>query len=468
MEMVCGNSHQSSSLPQVVGENSETGPDRASLRPFRQDPSQPELTFKHTNRRFDAAAKTLELPKPLRLLMSFFFRTQPTHFRNADSLDTRFAKRQYVVGAVVAPVGGQGLRLYTEIVLCLAHQRKQFGTITGITLMNLVVKDDPGTILNELQGTPKFHRFVELPLADRPRLRVVKRNNPIGYRLLALKLLLGLLEKGLCQLDLLTQALCKLGRLRLIGRRTAQGLKYLAALLETVGGELGYFFKNSFSFLFALFGVGFGHLAPVKQRPLSAPYMAAYPLTQRRRRAGKGFNRLMENSNIVWITDVSLNSCRVDPYPPWLNRACLYQLLDQTLVKPSDPIFAESLVELDQRGRVGNFIHQRKVAEIPPRQSFPDFFLNFVVAQSPAKFQVHHPKIDSHGCPRTSQSRIEGFFKRFQQLRVGQKLVNLGQFFVQFIQRSIDEAIAKTHLLRYGSAHYCFCTPYGCSDPRKL
>ena len=130
--------------------------------------------------------------------------------------------------------------------------------------MNLVMKDGPGTILNELQRASKFHRLVKLSFADGSRLRIVKRDNSIRYRLLPSKLLLGLLQKGLRQINLLAKALAKLSRL--LPPRSKQGLKDFAALLEAIGGELRNFGKNFPSLLLALFGLSLGRLAPTKQR----------------------------------------------------------------------------------------------------------------------------------------------------------------------------------------------------------
>lgn len=161
----------------------------------------------------------------------------------------------------------------------------------------------------------------------------------------------------------------------------------------------------------------------------------------------------MNDPDIVRVADVSLYSGGVDPNPPRLNRTAPQQLLDQVLIESADPIFAESLIELNQSGGVGNWIHQRKMAKISPRKPFPDFPLHFFVAQPPAKFQVHHPQVDPYRSTGTTQSRIESLFKRLQQLRIGQKIIDLLQFVVQLVKRSIDKTITKTHLLRYGSVH---------------
>src|SRR5690348_9627018 len=84
--------------------------------------------------------------------------------------------------------------------------------------------------------------------------------------------------------------------------------------------------------------------------------------------------------------------------------------------------------------------------------SLSHFPLHFLVTQTPAELQVHHAQVDPYRRCRPTQTRIERLFKRFQQLRIRQKLIDLLQFFVQFVKRSVDKTITKTHLLRYGPA----------------
>jgi hypothetical protein len=78
--------------------------------------------------------------------------------------------------------------------------------------VNLIMKDHSGTILDRLKRAPKFHRLIKFPLADGLRFRVVERIDPLADRLLSLKLLLGLAENGLSELDLLPKPLLELNR----------------------------------------------------------------------------------------------------------------------------------------------------------------------------------------------------------------------------------------------------------------
>src|SRR5919109_180613 len=361
METVFGNYPQSRSLPQVVSEDRQTSPDGGPCRALCQHSTQAELAFEHTDRGFYAAAKSLQLPKPLRLLMPLFFPTQATHFRNADFLNTGLAKFQYVIGTVVAPIGGEIGRLYAEAGFCPSHHRKQFGAVAGVAPVNLIVKDDSGTILHQLQGAPKLYRLVKFPFANGPCFTVVEGNDPLQDRFLSLKLLLGLLHNGLGQLNLLKKPPLELSGL--IRHR----LQRLAALSQGVFSKLSHFFEDFSSLLFAFLGISLGRLTPAKKRPLTGPHVAGDLLTQRASRAGKRVDRLVNHSDIVGVADVSLKGGRVDPNPARLDRSSLQQLLDQMLIEACDPIAAKSLIELDQCRRVGDWIHQGKPAEIPPR-----------------------------------------------------------------------------------------------------
>ena len=221
-------------------------------------------------------------------------------------------------------------------------------------------------------------------------------------------------------------------------------------------GQSGDFLKDFFSLSFTLLGVGFGRLAPTEKSPLGGAHVAGDLFTQKARRASNCFYRLVNDPDIVGIADVSLKRGGIDPNPPRLNRSALQHLLDQLLVKPGDPILAKALIELDQSRCIGDRIHQRKPTKIPPWQSLSDLPLHFFVAQTPAKLEIHHPKIDADRRAGTTQARIENLFKGFDELRIGQKLIDLLQLFVEFIKRSIDKAVPKTHLLRYGSTHDLF------------
>jgi hypothetical protein len=111
---MCKNPHRSRSLSQVISEDRQAGPDSGPCRALCQDSTQAELAFKHTDRRFYAAAKPLQLSEPLGLLMGLFFAAQATHLRDANFLNTGLAKLHHVIGTIVTSIGGQFLRLYAN------------------------------------------------------------------------------------------------------------------------------------------------------------------------------------------------------------------------------------------------------------------------------------------------------------------------------------------------------------------
>src|ERR1044071_1213150 len=99
-----GNLRRSCSLPHVVSEDSQTGPDRRTFRPSCEHSTQPKLPFKHTDRRLDPTAKSLQLPKPHCPLMRLFCFAQPADLRNADLLNTGFGQFPHVLGSVIASI----------------------------------------------------------------------------------------------------------------------------------------------------------------------------------------------------------------------------------------------------------------------------------------------------------------------------------------------------------------------------
>src|SRR6185503_984797 len=197
------NLDRSCSLPHVVGENSQSGPDCSPYGTFGQHSTQTKLAFEHADRGLDSTAKPLQLPEPRSSLMALFGFAQATHLWDANFLNTGLAQLQHVLGTVIAAIRRQLLGLYAESGFCVAQHREQFATITGISFSNFIVNDHTGTILEQLQRAPKFHCLGQLPFANGPRFRIMKRNDPLRYRVLSLKFLLSLSHKGLGQFNLL-------------------------------------------------------------------------------------------------------------------------------------------------------------------------------------------------------------------------------------------------------------------------
>jgi len=164
MDMIFKNHHRSRSLPQVVGKDGQARPDSRGCGTLCQHSSQTKLAFEHTDRGLYATAKPLQLPKPFLSLMPLFFSAQATHFGDANFLNAGLAKLQHVLGTVVAPVRGELLRLYAQTGFCLPYHRKQFGSVTRIAPVNLIVKDNPRIILHQLQGAPNSTALFSFPL----------------------------------------------------------------------------------------------------------------------------------------------------------------------------------------------------------------------------------------------------------------------------------------------------------------
>src|SRR5437870_2137184 len=226
----------SSLLPEIVSKDGQTRPYRRRWRASGQHSTQRELAFEHTDRRFHPTAEPLQRPEPFLVLMPAFCRSQATDFGDAHPLYAHLLKLPHVLGAVVSSIRGQLLRLDAETLFGLPHQRKELGLVVGIAAVDLIVNDDSATVLHQLQRAPELHGLVELALADGARTGVMEGDDPLRYRLLSLKLLLGLAQNSLGQLDLLSKLFSHLDRF--LRSRAGEGLKGLAALLDGMLGEL--------------------------------------------------------------------------------------------------------------------------------------------------------------------------------------------------------------------------------------
>ena len=77
--------------------------------------------------------------------MGLFTAAQAPHFRNTNFFNTGLAKFQHVFATVVTSIRGQFLTFMPARV-------------------NLIVNDDSGTVLHQLQRATKLHRLVQFPL----------------------------------------------------------------------------------------------------------------------------------------------------------------------------------------------------------------------------------------------------------------------------------------------------------------
>src|SRR5258706_1148143 len=435
-------------LPQIESKDRQTGPYRGGRRTLGEHSTQTEPAFEQADASFDATAKPLQLSEPSTVLMFSLRSTESANLRNADSTDSHPHKLVHIVGAVIATVGGQLLGNLLENLLGLLHQKNQLGLVTGIAPMNLVVDDCSGAVLDQFQVAPQLHRFVELALYDGPGLGIDKRHDAFWDGTFPGKFILRFLNQLFGELDLFAKFLLELG-----GRRCRQLLESLTALKQRIGSQFGYFLEDLFALGFALFGFGLRTGSPTGQGFLGCPHVTVNLLPQRTRRTAKRAHRLVQNPDIGGIGDLVFQGGRVDANPARFDRSVLDQMTDQLLVQIRDSLFTEPLVELDQRGSIGNRFHQRQMAEIAPRQSFPHLNLDFFVAQSPARLEIHHPKINPRRRTSSPHTLLEQVFTHLEQLVMAQKLVHFIELFVQLIQTRIDKAVAKTQLLGYRFAH---------------
>jgi hypothetical protein len=80
---------------------------------------------------------------------------------------------------------------------------------------------------------------------------------------------------------------------------------------------------------------------------------------------------------------------------------------------------------------------------------------------------IHHPKINPYRCPWSTQALIENLLQRREQFKLAEKLIDSLELFVQFIERGVDKAVAKTELLSYGCTHSRICTTIAKNDREK-
>src|SRR5512139_2080733 len=254
-------------LPQIESRDRKSSPYGGGWRPFGEHPTQSEPALEHTDASFDAAAKPLQLFEPATVLMSSLSSTQPTDLRNANPVDSKPTQLDYIVGTVIAAVGGQLPGHLAQSFLGLADQRNKLGLVARITPLNLVVNDHSRIVLDQLQGTTKLHRLIELALHNGPGLGIKQRHDPLRDTF-PCKFVLSLLNQLFGQLNGFTKFLLELGGCR--GRQVLQGLTTLG---QRVGSQLGYFLENLLPLSFTLFGFGFGTGSPAGQGLLGGPHV---------------------------------------------------------------------------------------------------------------------------------------------------------------------------------------------------
>ena len=103
MNMVAAIYCRSCLLPEIVREDTQSGPNRSRCGASRQDTTQTEFAFEHADRSLDSTTKPLQLPEPRFSLMQFFGLAQAALLRDAHFLNAGLPNLQHVFGTVVAP-----------------------------------------------------------------------------------------------------------------------------------------------------------------------------------------------------------------------------------------------------------------------------------------------------------------------------------------------------------------------------
>ena len=304
-------------LPQIERKDRKARPYGGSRRTFGQHSTQREPAFEQADASFDAAPESLKLFEPATVLMSFLGPTQPANLWNPDSTDSQPTKLVQVLRAVIATIGGQLSGRLFENLLSLSNQRNKLGLVTGIATMNLVMNDYSRGVLDQLQGSTKLHRLIELAFHYSPGLGIKERNNALRDSF-ASKFVLSLLNKLCGELDSLAKLLPEGG-----GRRCRHLLESLATLGQRIGCQSGYFLEDLFTLGFTFFGLGFRTGSPAGQGFLGGSHMADNLLPQRTRPTAKRSHRLVEYPDIGGIGDMGFQGRRVDANPPRFNRSML-------------------------------------------------------------------------------------------------------------------------------------------------
>ena len=255
-------------LPQIKSKDRKARPYGGGRRAFGQHPTQREPALEQADPSFDAAPESLKLFEPATMLMSFLGPTQPANLWNPDSTDSQPTKLVQVLRAVIATIGGQLSGRLFENLLSLANQRNKLGLVTGIATMNLVVNDHSRGVLDQLQGSTKLHRLIELAFHYSPGLGIEERNDTLRNTS-PRKFVLSLLNKLCGELDGLAKLLPEWG-----GRRCRHLFESLATLGQRIGCQLGYFLEDLFTLGFTFFELGFRTGSPTGQGFLSGSHMA--------------------------------------------------------------------------------------------------------------------------------------------------------------------------------------------------
>lgn len=136
IETSFGNQHQSRSLPEVVGKDGQTRPDRRPCGASGQHSAEAELTFEHSDRGLMPQRNRCNCRKPPRSLMRLFFSAQTTHFRDTDFLNAG-SSQAALHPRYCSSRDPQGVSwALCRDCFCLTQHPKQFRSVAGIAPVN--------------------------------------------------------------------------------------------------------------------------------------------------------------------------------------------------------------------------------------------------------------------------------------------------------------------------------------------
>lgn len=130
--------------------------------------------------------------EPFEPLALFVPSTEATDFGDAHFSGTKPLKLTDIVRAIEALIASHFVRHQAQVLLDPLNYGHRLSSIVGVTLIDLVVEDDPRGVLRQLERAAKLHRFVQFSLYDGTALGVIEGDDPIGNGLYTMKLLTGL------------------------------------------------------------------------------------------------------------------------------------------------------------------------------------------------------------------------------------------------------------------------------------
>ena len=113
-------------------------------------------------------------------------------------------------------------------------------------------------------------------------------------------------------------------------------------------------------------------------------------------------------------------------------------MFDQVLVKNGNTLLTEPLVEFDQRGGIGNRVHERKSAEVTPGESFLILRFRFLSSSVPQRnFRTIKRRYTSATAPGRPMDGSNTFSRGLSKWGL-ERPIDFFQFFAESVKRKID------------------------------